>query len=126
MLHEIKLDGYRLLGFVSGGTSRLRTRNGKDWTESFPSPRRRWKTEGRSGCQADMEAVILDAEGRAVFGSAGRSWRRRGKPERLWPTLRPPASDGKDLTAVRRPSKEKLQALLKNEAGRRLRQLNML
>jgi len=36
-LHEIKFDGYRLLGFVSGGASRLRTRNGKDWTDSFPS-----------------------------------------------------------------------------------------
>lgn len=36
-LHEMKFDGYRLLGFVSDGTARLRTRNGKDWTERFPS-----------------------------------------------------------------------------------------
>src|SRR5438445_13192838 len=36
-LHEIKFDGYRLLGFVSGGASRLLTRNGKDWTSKFPS-----------------------------------------------------------------------------------------
>ena len=36
-LHEIKFDGYRLLGFVSGGEGRLRTRNSKDWTERFPS-----------------------------------------------------------------------------------------
>jgi bifunctional non-homologous end joining protein LigD len=36
-LHEIKFDGYRLLGFVSGGAAALRTRNSKDWTGSFPS-----------------------------------------------------------------------------------------
>ena len=35
-VHEIKLDGYRLLGFVAGGAARLRTRNGKEWTEKFP------------------------------------------------------------------------------------------
>jgi bifunctional non-homologous end joining protein LigD len=29
-LHEIKFDGYRLLGFVARGAVMLRTRNGKD------------------------------------------------------------------------------------------------
>ena len=38
-LHEIKFDGYRLLGFVSGGAAALRTRNGKDWTGKFSVPR---------------------------------------------------------------------------------------
>ena len=51
-LQEIKFDGYRLLGFVSGGTPRLRTRNGKDWTASFPIPRcGAGKTEGQR-CRA--------------------------------------------------------------------------
>lgn len=36
-VHEIKFDGYRLLGFHSGQTVRLITRNGKDWTGAFPS-----------------------------------------------------------------------------------------
>src|SRR5687768_7463939 len=31
-VHEIKFDGYRLLGFVAGRMSCLRTRNGHDWT----------------------------------------------------------------------------------------------
>src|SRR5262245_12149128 len=34
-LHEIKFDGYRLLGFCKGSQC-LRTRNGKDWTTKFP------------------------------------------------------------------------------------------
>src|SRR3982074_2930215 len=35
-VHEIKFDGYRLLGFVAGDETRLRTRNGNDWAERFP------------------------------------------------------------------------------------------
>ncbi len=36
-LHEIKFDGYRLLGFVADGNVALRTRNGQDWTSKFPA-----------------------------------------------------------------------------------------
>lgn len=35
-LHEIKLDGYRLLAFVDGDRVVLRTRNGKDLTSKLP------------------------------------------------------------------------------------------
>ena len=45
-VHEIKFDGYRLLGFVAGGAARLRTRNGNDWTESFPAIVPPAKSEG--------------------------------------------------------------------------------
>ena len=34
-LHEIKFDGYRLLGFAATDDVRLRTRNGQDWTTKF-------------------------------------------------------------------------------------------
>ncbi|HBP89630.1 MAG: DNA ligase D [Nitrospira sp.] len=34
-LHEIKFDGYRMLSMVKPGHIRLRTRNGKDWTNKF-------------------------------------------------------------------------------------------
>ena len=36
-VHEIKFDGYRLLGFVAGGAVRLITRNGNDWPGKFPA-----------------------------------------------------------------------------------------
>ena len=35
-LHEIKLDGYRVEAVIAGGTARLITRNGKDWSARFP------------------------------------------------------------------------------------------
>ena len=36
-LHEIKVDGYRVQAHVRGGTARIVTRNGFDWTDRFPS-----------------------------------------------------------------------------------------
>jgi bifunctional non-homologous end joining protein LigD len=35
-VHEIKYDGYRILGYLDGDRVRLVTRNGKDWTDRFP------------------------------------------------------------------------------------------
>jgi bifunctional non-homologous end joining protein LigD len=35
-LHEIKLDGYRLIARVARGKVTLLTRNGQDWTDKFP------------------------------------------------------------------------------------------
>src|SRR5580700_4717659 len=64
-LHEVKFDGYRLLGFVSAGESCLRTRNGKDWTGKFPTLSAALKT--LKDAVLDMEAVVLDAEGKSSF-----------------------------------------------------------
>jgi bifunctional non-homologous end joining protein LigD len=66
-LHEIKLDGYRLLGFVSKGVSCLRTRNGKDWTGSFPSVALALQALEARNAVLDMEAVLLDAQGKSNF-----------------------------------------------------------
>ncbi len=66
-LHEIKFDGYRLLAFVAGGEARLRTRNGKDWTESFPSVTEALRRLNVTDAVVDMEAVVLDAQGKSGF-----------------------------------------------------------
>jgi bifunctional non-homologous end joining protein LigD len=66
-LHEIKFDGYRLLGFLCDGALQLHTRNGKDWTESFPSLIAAFpKLKARSAV-VDMEAVILEGNGKTSF-----------------------------------------------------------
>ena len=36
-LHEIKLDGYRMLGRVDSGEVQLLTRTGLDWTSKYPA-----------------------------------------------------------------------------------------
>jgi bifunctional non-homologous end joining protein LigD len=66
-LHEVKFDGYRLLGFVEEREVLLLTRSGKDWTSAFPP-----LVHALSGLKVkdavlDMEAVVLDAEGKSHF-----------------------------------------------------------
>ena len=65
-LHEIKFDGYRLLAYVFGGASRLLTRNGKDWTNSFRHCRGSREAAGENAV-LDMEAVMLDEDGKSSF-----------------------------------------------------------
>lgn len=66
-LHEVKFDGYRLLGFLSRGVVLLRTRNAKDWTGRFPSLAAAMKTLKAKDAVLDMEAVVLDEEGKSGF-----------------------------------------------------------
>jgi bifunctional non-homologous end joining protein LigD len=66
-LNEIKFDGYRLLVFFSGGAALLRTRNGKDWTGSFPSLAAAMEKLNVEDAVLDMEAVIVDAQGKSSF-----------------------------------------------------------
>ena len=36
-IHEIKWDGYRVSAYVEDGKATVRTRNGHDWTQRFPT-----------------------------------------------------------------------------------------
>ena len=114
-LHEIKFDGYRLLGFVSGGIPHLRTRNGKDWTESFPSLAAALEKLKAKDAVLDMEAVILDAEGKSSFQALQAALGGGGKPEKIVAYVFDLLHlDGKTLTDLPLTDrKEKLQALLK-------------
>ncbi len=66
-LHEIKFDGYRLLAFRSDGDVRLRTRNGHDWTNKFPSIHASIAKLKVKAAVLDMEAVVLDRAGKSIF-----------------------------------------------------------
>jgi bifunctional non-homologous end joining protein LigD len=114
-IHEIKFDGYRLLGFVSGGSSCLRTRNGKDWTESFLSLAVALENLKAKDAVLDMEAVIVDAQGKSSFQALQAALGGGGSPNKIiayaFDLL---YLDGKDLTT--RPlteRKERLEVLLK-------------
>lgn len=54
-IHEIKLDGYRMLAYVDGSDVRLITRNQLDWTDKFP-------TVARALSQLDVSQALLDGE----------------------------------------------------------------
>jgi bifunctional non-homologous end joining protein LigD len=66
-LHEIKLDGYRLLCALQRGAARLYSRNGLDWTDRFPALAAALRELPASSALLDGEVVVLDAQGRSSF-----------------------------------------------------------
>lgn len=113
-LHEIKLDGYRLLGFLVRGVTCLRTRNGNDWTAKFPSLAASLEKLKVSDAVLDMEAVVVNDEGKSSFqalqAALGESGRLDSIVGYIFDLL---YLNGKDLTKLPlRERKERLQALL--------------
>ena len=113
-IHEIKFDGYRLLGFASGDDVCLRTRNGLDWTAKFPAIVEAMGRLKAKDAVLDMEAVVLDEQGKSSFQVLQAALGEGGHRERIiafvFDLLR---LDGKDLTGLRLTErKEKLEALL--------------
>lgn len=68
-LHEIKLDGYRLLARVDGGEACLFTRRGNDWTSKLPSLARALGALPLECAWLDGEIVVMDAQGKSDFGA---------------------------------------------------------
>ncbi|HEY1261277.1 MAG TPA: DNA ligase D [Stellaceae bacterium] len=66
-LHEIKYDGYRLLGRIDKGAVRLVTRNGLDWTAKFPALAERLAALPVETAVIDGEIVALNADGTTTF-----------------------------------------------------------
>ncbi len=113
-VHEIKFDGYRLLGFVAG-TTRLRTRNGNDWTDSFPAIVSALEKLKVGSAVLDMEAVLLDVEGKSSFQALQAALGEGGDSGKIVAYVFDLLHlDGKDLTKLSLiERKEKLKALLK-------------
>jgi bifunctional non-homologous end joining protein LigD len=113
-VHEIKLDGYRLLGFVAGGEVSLRTRNGLDWTSKFPSVASALERLKATDAVVDLEAVVLDEDGKSGFQALQAALGEGGRRERIvgyaFDLLH---LDGRDLTGLKLTErKEKLATLL--------------
>ena len=94
---------------------RLRTRNGKDWTESFPSLVTALEKLKAEDAVLDMEAVIVDEKGKSSFQALQAALGDGGKPENIVAYVFDLLHlDGKDLTRLPLTErKEKLENLLK-------------
>lgn len=68
-LHEIKLDGYRILCRIEDGRARLISRNGNDWTERFEEIAAAAALLPVKNAVIDGEVVVLDARGISHFQS---------------------------------------------------------
>ncbi len=66
-INEIKYDGYRMVCRVDGGSARLISRNGNDWTKAFPEIAKDLARLPVKRAWIDGEVVVLDAQGRSSF-----------------------------------------------------------
>jgi ATP-dependent DNA ligase len=66
-LHEIKLDGFRMMVRRDPAGVRLLTRNGYDWTGRFPRIAAAAETLRARSFLIDGEAVACDGDGLPVF-----------------------------------------------------------
>ena len=66
-LHELKLDGYRVIGFVRDGKASLFTRRGLDWTHRFPAVAGALENLGSGDVIVDGEIVVLGLTGHRTF-----------------------------------------------------------
>ena len=114
-LHEVKFDGYRLVGFLSGGAARLRTRNGKDWTAKFPSLSAAIELLKAKDAVLDMEAVVLDADAKSSFQALQVALGDGGDPHKIVAYVFDLLYlDGQELAQLPlRERKDGLQSLLK-------------
>ncbi|MCG8655394.1 ATP-dependent DNA ligase [Yimella sp. NH-Cas1] len=66
---ETKWDGYRAIAEVTGGQASLRSRNGKDFTRTYPELAELGSLLDGHTAVLDGEIVALDEDGRSNFGS---------------------------------------------------------
>jgi bifunctional non-homologous end joining protein LigD len=113
-LYELKYDGYRILAYLEGGSVRLLTRNGKDYTKQFQDVA--YSLVDWAGGRAmvlDGEMVISDGEGRTDFQALQSYMKNPGGKKLTYIVFDLLALEGKDLR--RRPltdRKERLEALM--------------
>ncbi|MFL0412886.1 DNA ligase D [uncultured Sphingomonas sp.] len=79
-LHEVKYDGYRALIAIGGGSARVYTRNGLDWTDKFAAI-------AEAAATLDVEDALIDGEIVAF---------KDGRPD--FSTLKDAISAGGDMT----------------------------
>ena len=117
-LHEIKLDGFRLMAQRRRVGSRLLTRNGNDWTDRYPSVLAAVSALKVKSCLIDGEITVCDGKGLPVFDPLRHG--SRVKPEAVLFAFDLLELDGKDLRSVPIEVRKRKLAHLVERAGRGL------
>ena len=113
-LHEIKFDGYRALAAMAGGSAKLYTRSGLDWTEKFHGVAEAVAQLPARGALIDGEVVMPDETGRTDFGRLQRALDGGGETLRYY-AFDLLELDGEDLAALPLiERKRRLAALLRD------------
>jgi bifunctional non-homologous end joining protein LigD len=117
-LHEIKLDGYRVLCRIAHGRARLFTRRGNDWTSTFTPIARAAAALPARTAWLDGEVVVLGRNGVSSFGALQQALgSERGAADLVYFVFDLPYLDGFDLRSVPLLArKQALDRLLRRDA----------
>lgn len=111
-LNELKWDGYRMLARLQGGSARLRSRNGLDWTAEHPDIVRALEGLGAAQAQLDGELIALDSKGRNSFSELQRTLEGSSSATLRYVVFDLLSLAGVDLTGARQDARKALLATL--------------
>jgi len=116
-LHEIKLDGYRMLCRVENGACRIYSRTGKDWTANFSAIAQAAARLPCTSAWLDGEVVVLTNDGRTSFQALQNALSEDSPAKLHFYAFDLPYLDGFDLSKVALlDRKQLLQALVETNA----------
>ncbi len=95
-LHELKLDGYRMLAFVGAGKTRLMTRKGLDWTTKFATVAK--AAQGVSAQAVfDGEVCVVREDGTTDFQALQNALSEDNQAKLVYYVFDMPWCDGYDI-----------------------------
>lgn len=115
-LHEIKFDGYRIGCRIDGDDIRLISRNGKDWTSSFPEVRAAAARLPVSRALLDGEVAMLLPNGRTSFQALQKAFKGGGREHLVYFVFDLLHLDGEDIAPLPlEERKRRVQRLLQSQ-----------
>ncbi|MCE8004266.1 DNA ligase D [Billgrantia ethanolica] len=116
-IHEIKLDGYRLLARIEKGNVRLITRNGKDWTHRFAGIAQALEPLPVDLALLDGEVVAMGKDGISRFGELQEALSSGRTSALIYQLFDLPYLAGYDLAGVPLLQRKRTLAALLEAAG---------
>ncbi|EWG98299.1 DNA ligase D [Halomonas sp. BC04] len=116
-IHEIKLDGYRLLARIENGDVSLVTRNGKDWTHRFPDIARAVAPLPVGSALLDGEVVAMGKDGVSRFGQLQEALSSGRSSALVYQLFDLPYLEGHDLSNVALLERKRTLVALLDSAG---------
>jgi len=121
-LHEMKFDGYRILSRLEKGRVRLVSRNGKDWTDRFPTLRDAIAGLGAERAVIDGEVAVLLPGGNTSFQALQNFMSGAAGGQLVYYVFDLLYLDGYDLSGVAlEKRKEALKRLVTGVSGGKIR-----